>query len=70
MLAIRLPKEVEDKLTALAKKTGRSKTFYATQAILEHLADIEDYYLAVTRLENGLPGISLAEMEKRLGLAD
>ncbi len=34
MLAIRLPIEIEDRLEALAKATGRSKTFYARQAIL------------------------------------
>jgi RHH-type rel operon transcriptional repressor/antitoxin RelB len=70
MLAIRLPKEIEDKLTKLAKQTGRSKTFYARQAILEHLSDLEDYYSAVSRLESELPGVPLEEMEQRLGLAD
>lgn len=70
MLAIRLPKDIESRLDKLAKQTGRSKTFYAKQAILEHLADLEDYYLAVSRLESNLPGIPLEEMEQRLGLAD
>ncbi len=70
MLAIRLPKEIEERLEKLSKQTGRSKTFYARQAILEHLADLEDYYLAVSRLENNLPGVPLEEMEQRLGLAD
>jgi len=37
MLAIRLPKDIENRLTDLAKKTGRTKTFYAKEAILEHL---------------------------------
>lgn len=44
MLAIRLPVEIENRLAALAKQTGRSKTFYATQAILEKIEDLEDYY--------------------------
>ena len=70
MLAIRLPKEIESRLEKLAKQTGRSKTFYAREAILEHLADLEDYYLAVARLESNLPGVPLEEMEQRLGLAD
>jgi RHH-type rel operon transcriptional repressor/antitoxin RelB len=70
MLAIRLSKEIEDRLTKLALKTGRSKTFYATQAILKHIDDLEDYYLAVARLEKNLPAISFQEMEQRLGLAD
>ena len=50
MLAIRLPKEIEDRLTALAAATGRTKTFYAREAIVGHLADLEDLYLADQRL--------------------
>jgi len=52
MLTIRLPETVEDRLDSLARKTGRTKSFYAKEAILEHLDDLEDYYLAVHRLEN------------------
>lgn len=50
MLAIRLPKDIEDRLAKLAQATQRTKTFYATQAILEHLDDLEDAYLAEQRL--------------------
>jgi RHH-type rel operon transcriptional repressor/antitoxin RelB len=50
MLAIRLPAEIEGRLDALAKATGRTKTFYAREAILEHLSDLEDLYLAEQRL--------------------
>lgn len=50
MLAIRLPAEVESRLDALAKATGRTKTFYAREAILEHLDDLEDLYLAEREL--------------------
>ncbi len=46
MLAIRLPEDIEARLDNLAKRTGRSKTFYAREAILEHLDDLEDLYLA------------------------
>ena len=70
MIAVRLPPEVEKRLERLARKTGRSKTFYVRQAILQHLEDLEDYYLAVQRLEKNLPGIPLEEVERRLGLAD
>jgi RHH-type rel operon transcriptional repressor/antitoxin RelB len=52
MLAIRLPEEIEARLDKLAKRTGRTKTFYARQAILEHLDDLEDVYLAERRLAN------------------
>lgn len=70
MLAIRLTPDIEKRLEALAKKTGRSKTYYAREAILEHLEDLEDHYLALARVEKNLPGLSLEEVEKRLGLAD
>ncbi len=66
MLAIRIPVSVERRLDKLAKKTGRSKTFYAREAILEHLGDLEDYYLALRRIEEGLRTIPLKEVEKRV----
>jgi RHH-type transcriptional regulator, rel operon repressor / antitoxin RelB len=74
MLAIRLPDEIEARLDALAKRTGRSKTFYARQAILEHLADMEDLYLAEDRwlaLQRGESDtVSLSMVEAELGLGD
>jgi RHH-type transcriptional regulator, rel operon repressor / antitoxin RelB len=74
MLAIRLPSEVEDRLESLAKATGRTKTFYAREAILEHLDDLEDLYLAEQRLIEIREGRSrthtLEEVERDLGLAD
>ena len=70
MLAVRLPDEIEARLAALAERTGRSKSSYVREAVREHLDDLEDYYLAVQRLEERLPTISLEEVERRLGLAD
>ncbi|MBD3768019.1 MAG: TraY domain-containing protein [Gammaproteobacteria bacterium] len=74
MLAIRLPAEVEDRLSMLAQATGRTKTFYAREAILKHLDDLEDLYLAEQRLLDIRAGKSrtytLEEVEKSLGLAD
>ncbi len=46
MLALRLPEDVEARLEDLARRTGRTKSFYAREAILEHLEDLEDLYLA------------------------
>ncbi len=51
MLAIRLPEETEKRLAELAKKTGRTKTFYAREAIEKHLEDLEDVYLGLAILE-------------------
>ena len=50
MLAIRLPQSIEERLDRLARRTGRTKTFYAREAILEHLEDLEDLYLAESAL--------------------
>ncbi|HLH51599.1 MAG TPA: DUF6290 family protein [Roseiarcus sp.] len=74
MLAIRLPDDIEARLENLAKRTGRSKTFYARQAILEYLDEIEDLYLAEQRwlsLQRGeTRTASLEQVERELGLDD
>lgn len=74
MLAIRLPIEIEQRLEALAKATGRTKAFYVREALLEHLDDLEDVYLAERRLEDIRGGRSrtytLDEVERELGLED
>jgi RHH-type rel operon transcriptional repressor/antitoxin RelB len=49
MLALRLPEDIERRLEALAQRTGRSKSFYAREAIVEHMDDLEDAYLASER---------------------
>jgi RHH-type rel operon transcriptional repressor/antitoxin RelB len=51
MLAIRLPENIEKRLGRLAKRTGRTKTYYAREAILQHIEELEDIYLAEKRLE-------------------
>jgi len=68
MLAIRLPEDIENRLTQLAKKTGRTKTYYAREAILEHLDEMEEKYLALSRLENPDKRWSLDEMEQELDM--
>ncbi|HEX8949476.1 MAG TPA: ribbon-helix-helix protein, CopG family [Dissulfurispiraceae bacterium] len=73
-ISIRLPEKIEKRLDRLAAKTGRSKTYYVTEAIIEHLGDIEDSYLAAKRLEDVMKGKSrtftLDEARKKLGLDD
>jgi RHH-type rel operon transcriptional repressor/antitoxin RelB len=56
MLAIRLPQSIEKRLEKLARRTGRTKTYYVREAILQHLEDLEDMYLAervLERIRNG-----------------
>ena len=47
MLTIRLTKSVDVRPAKLAKRAGRTKSFYVQQAILRHLESLEDIYLAV-----------------------
>ena len=74
MLAIRLPADIENRLDALAKATGRTKTFYAREAILEYLDDLEDLYLAEQRLADIRAGrsqiVPLEDVLRQYGLAD
>jgi RHH-type rel operon transcriptional repressor/antitoxin RelB len=74
MLAIRLPEAIEKRLDALAKETGRTKSFYVREAILEHLDDLEDIYIAEKRLADIHAGrsttVSLEEVMKRYGMVD
>jgi len=68
MLALPLKPELEKRLAALAKKTGKTETFYALEAIEEHIEDLEDGYLALSRLQNPSRVHSSKEVERELGL--
>ncbi len=68
MLAIRLDTKTEKRLAHLAKKTGRTKTHYVREAILEHFEDLEDAFLAIRRLERPAKTYSAEEVKRELGL--
>lgn len=74
MLAIRLPAEIEQRLDFLAKETGRTKTFYAREAILNYIEDLEDVYLSQQVLERVKRGeeriYSSKEVEEMLNAMD
>ncbi|NDA89894.1 MAG: ribbon-helix-helix protein, CopG family [Alphaproteobacteria bacterium] len=70
MLSVEISKDEEKKLEDLAKKTGKTKDYYIRKAIHEFLEDLEDYNLAVERLETIEETYTLAEVEAELGLAD
>lgn len=74
MLVIRLPADIEERLNTLSARTGRTKTYYAREAILEYLDDLEEVYLAERTLERVRQGEertwSLNDMERDLGLKD
>jgi len=68
MIAVRLPPEVEQRIADLAARTGRTKTFYIKEAIMEHLDEMEDKYLALDRLEKPAKRWTLDEIEHGLDM--
>jgi len=68
MLALRLPARLEKRLDRLARRTGRTKSFYAREAIVRHLDEIEDTYVAIERLEKPARRWKLEELERGLDL--
>ena len=64
MLGIRLDADTEERLERLAKQTGRSKSYYAREAIRVFLEDREDYLIGLAALEKRDPRISLEDLEK------
>ncbi len=74
MVSIRLEDEIDQRLDVLAAATGRTKTFYVREAVLEHLESLEDAFLAdkvLARVRNGEEKtVSLQSAIKRLNLGD
>lgn len=70
--SIRLPHGIEERLSALAEKTGRSKAFYIREMIENALPELEEVYLAEQVALNVSLGkektFSLDEVEAQLGL--
>lgn len=69
-LSVRLDPDLEARLARLAKRTGRTKTFYVREAIAAQIEDLEDLYLAeqvADRVARGIePTISLADLRREL----
>ncbi len=70
MLALRLPADLEKRLADIARKTGRTKSFYARQAIEAHIEDLEDLYLAEQRMRDNPRVWTLEESMADLGLTE
>ena len=71
-IAVRISDKLDNRLKRLAKKTHRTKTFYVREAILHHMDELEETYLAEKALSKFEAGaqetISLEDLEKELGL--
>ena len=68
---VQLPQDAEKRLEDLARKTGRSKEGYITEAVLEYLDDLEESYLAeqaLERIRRGMNGHTALYEKYTLGL--
>jgi len=72
LISFRIPEEMYDRIQSLSEQTGRSSTYYFREALTEYLDDLEDIYLAKTRIEDVRAGrtqtYSLEEVGQELGL--
>ena len=69
MLSVRLPEEMEARITRLAESTQRSKSFFVKEALNNYLEDMEDYYDVLKRQNDPTRNlISLNELENALGV--
>lgn len=64
---VRVDDDLDARLNALAARTGRTKTFYVTEALETFIEDQEDYFLAKDALDEFRQGddapIALADVE-------
>ena len=69
VISIRLSDEIARRLNALAKKTKRTKTSFIREMLDEELADYEEAYIALERLnDKNARYLTTEELEKKLGL--
>jgi RHH-type rel operon transcriptional repressor/antitoxin RelB len=68
LLTVRLPAALEKRLERLARRTGRTKSFYVKRALVQFLDVEQDYVIALARLEQDRPSIPLREVRRRLQL--
>ncbi len=69
-ITVRFGDDIEERLKTLAEVTGRTKTYYIKEAVLEKLEDLEDIYIAEKRLENPGRVWTMDEVEQDVGLQD
>ncbi len=71
MLALRLPKELEERLQFMADRTGRTKSFFAREAILDKIEELEDRFLLERALaESDGTSVSWEDAMKQWDLAE
>ena len=67
MLSLRLDPDIGRRLDQLARKTGRTKSYYVRELIEANLEDLEDRYIAEARLEKRRTRLTSRQVRKALG---
>ena len=68
MLALRLEKELEDRVATVAAAKGSNKSSIVREAVIRYLEDQEDAVLAQRARDAGGKAKSIAAVRKALGL--
>lgn len=72
--AIRMPEDLAGRYDRLAKMTGRTRTYYITEALAGSIDRLEYEYGILKKVEDWRAGrletVSLDELEESLGLVD
>ena len=68
MLALRLEKELEDRVAKVAAAKGSNKSAVVREAVIRYLEDQEDALLAQRARDVGGKAKTIADVRKALGL--
>lgn len=72
--SMRIPTELNERYSRLAKETGRTRSFYVNKALQESIDRLEYEYGLMKKIEDFRAGrletATLDELEESLGLAD
>ena len=70
--ALRMPEDLANRYDRLAKSTGRTKTFYMTEALAAEIDRLEYEYGLMKKVEDFRAGkletVTLDELEESIGL--
>ena len=67
-ITAKLPDELNIRLDHLAQVIDRKKSYLIRKAVELFLEEKEDYFIALHRLEQNNPRVSLEEIERECGL--
>jgi RHH-type rel operon transcriptional repressor/antitoxin RelB len=70
MLSIDLDPEIEQRLKALAKRTGKTEAELARELVEHNIEDLEDICIAEERLANPGTRLTSQQVRRELGLDD